>query len=56
MKIKALMKRRIKGKLVESMTNEKYKIVCETTLKTKIIQIKKIYSDSLNEAGRFYVR
>jgi len=56
MKIKALMKRRIKGKEVKSMTNNTYKEMCDTTLKVKINQIKKIYSDSLNEAGKFYVR
>jgi hypothetical protein len=56
MKIKALMKRMIKGKLVVSKINNKYKIACEITLTTKITQIIKTYSDPLNEVGRFYVR
>ena len=56
MKIKALMRRKIKGKKVNSMVNEKYKKLSETSLKDKITKIKQIYSDSFNEAGRFYVR
>ncbi len=56
MKIKALMRRKIKGTIITSMTNETYKRKCKTTLKEKISQINKTYSDSLNEAGKFYVR
>lgn len=56
MKIKALMKKKIKPQKIETMTNSTYRTKCTTTLKTKIVQINKTYSDSLNEAGRFYVR
>ena len=56
MKIKALMKKRIRSKKIETMTNSTYKAKWATTLKAKIEQIDKTYSDSLNEAGEFYVR
>lgn len=56
MKIRALMKRKIAGQVVESMTNDTYKKISNTILKEKITQIKKRYSDSLSEAGKFYVR
>jgi len=56
MKIKALMKRKVKGKKVDSMVNEKYKKLSETSLKVKITKIKRVYSDSFNEASKFYVR
>jgi hypothetical protein len=56
MKIKSLMKRMIKGKLVLSKINDKYKIACEITLTTKITQIKKTYNDPVKEVRRFYVR
>jgi hypothetical protein len=56
MKIKALIKRKVKGKKIDSMVNEKYKKLSETSLKDKITKIKKVYSDSLSEASNFYVR
>jgi hypothetical protein len=56
MKIKALIKRKVKGKKIDSMVNEKYKKLSETSLKDKIAKIKKAYSDSFSEASNFYVR
>jgi len=56
MKIKALMRKKVKGKKVDSMVNDKYKKLSETILKDKIIRIKQIYNDSFNEASKFYVR
>jgi hypothetical protein len=56
MKIKALIKKRIKPQKIETMTNDEYKRKCTTTLRTKLVHINKTYSDSLNEAGKFYVR
>lgn len=56
MKIKALIKRKVKGKKIDSMVNEKYKKLSETSLKDKIAKIKKAYSDSFSEASNFYIR
>ena len=56
MKIKVLIKKRIKPQKIETMTNDEYKRKCTTTLRTKLVNINKTYSDSLNEAGKFYVR
>ncbi len=56
MKIKALMKRKIEGIKISSMTSDKYKIIFETVLKDRSNNIKKVYSDPVNEAGKFYVR
>lgn len=44
---------KIKAQKVDSMVNDRYKKLSETSLKDKI---KKIYSDSFNEASNFYVR
>lgn len=56
MKIKALMKRKIRGTKISSMTNDRYKMICETELKDRINNIKKVYSDSMSEAGKYFVR
>jgi len=56
MKIKALMKRKIRGTKISSMTNDRYKKVCKTELKDKITSIKKVYSDSMSDAGKYFVR
>ena len=56
MKIKFLIEKKIKAQKVNSMVNDKYKKLSETSLKDRIKKIKKTYSDSFNEANNFYVR
>jgi len=56
MKIKALMRKNIKGQKIVTMTNDKYKKMCETKLIKEIQEIKRVYTNSMNEAGKFYVR
>lgn len=56
MKIKALMKRNIRGTKVETMTNETYKKLSQGRVKKEIKIIKKTYSDSFSDADKYYVR
>lgn len=56
MKVKELIDKMPKTKTVDSISNDKYKEICDTRLNQEIKEIKKLYTNSLNEAWKYYVR
>ncbi len=55
-KIKALLQRKPKTTALPTMSNEKYKILCQSSLNQEIKEIKYRYEKSAIDAVQFVVR